>query len=73
MDSEGLRQQMTVLAEMQHTLKEMQADLQQRLAGLESQQEELRQYQTQVLRALATFRALLEQEQRGYIEKSEQG
>jgi 16S rRNA G527 N7-methylase RsmG len=72
--SDGLTQHVMALSEMQKELKEMQIALQQRLEGLELQQEELRQYQIQVIRALATFRALLEQEQnqKGYVERSEQ-
>ncbi|HLJ34074.1 MAG TPA: hypothetical protein VKU38_10505 [Ktedonobacteraceae bacterium] len=71
---EDLTQQMMALTEMQKELKVMQIALQERLEGLELQQEELRQYQSQVIRALATFRSLLEQEQnqKGYLEKSEQ-
>lgn len=71
---EDLTQHMMALTEMQEELKVMQIALQQRLESLELQQEELRQYQTQVIRALATFRSLLEQEQKqnGYLEKSEQ-
>lgn len=56
-----------MLLEMQTELKNMQAVIVQRLTDLELQQEELRQYQMQVIRTLATFRSLLEQEQKGNV------
>lgn len=72
MDNEGLTQQMMALSEMQKELREMQTAMQQGLEDVALQQEELRQYQTQVLRALATFRSLLEQEQKDHVERREQ-
>ena len=63
-EEEELALQMVLLSGMQTDLKEMQTKIMQRLEDLELQQEELRQYHMQVIRTLATFRSLLEQDQR---------
>lgn len=64
-ESETLAQQAMLLSEMQAETKRMLAELRQQQKDLELQQEELRQYHSQVLRALSTFRLLLEQARKG--------
>lgn len=63
--SKDLAQQLLLLSKMQDELKSMLFELQQQQANLVLQQEELRQYQGQVIRSLAIFRLLLEQAQKG--------
>lgn len=63
--SQELAQQILLLSKMQDELKSMLFELQQQQANLALQQEELRQYHTQVIRSLAIFRLLLEQAQKG--------
>lgn len=62
--SKGLAQQILLLSKMQDELRSMLFELQQQQANLALQQEELRQYQAQVIRSLAIFRLLLEQTQK---------
>ncbi len=65
-EDEKQASRIVLLSEMQEELKDMHTVILHRLEDLEMQQEELRQYQMQVMRALATFRSLLEQEQKGH-------